>query len=282
MLHKIEHQNRPYQGAAPAGTSALERDGHHLLRGEFSPAEVGELREEILDVYARFPAEARAGRTSPENAEMFRYEMSNRSALCQRTIARPAVLAILEPLLGDDCHAISCTSWRNPPGNAHAPSGQEWHVDGGPHVPRASEIDWPAEIPYPIFVIATQVYLADVRLVDGPTAFVPGSHTSGKLPPRETIWELDLDYRGRSREIHIARAGDVSFFVSDVWHRRLPPAEDGQGRFFLQTNYGRREIAQRIRPTSEVNHTRPAAAARAVTERERTLIGLHPQVYYDG
>lgn len=282
MLRKIDELNRPYQGPAPEGTHALERDGHYVLRGAFSAEEVERLREEILAVFYEVPADMRAGRSSPENAEMFRYQMFNRSALCQEALAQPAVLEVIEPLLGGDCHAISCTAWKNPPGTESAPRGQEWHVDGGPHVPRAEGIDWPEEIPYPIFVIGTHVYLQDVHLEDGPTAAIPGSHKSGRVPPIEHVWDLDLPYRGRSREVHIAKAGDVGFFVSDVWHRRLPPAENAGGRLFLQINYGRREIAQRVLPTSEVNHTNEASRERAWNERARQLIGLHRQVFYDG
>lgn len=282
MLRKFEELNRPYLGPAPEGSWALERDGHYLLRGAYAPEEIARLREEIIAVYRDVPADLRAGRTSAENAQMFRYQMFNRSALCQEAIARPAVLEILEPLLGGDCHAISCTAWRNPPGNAHAPRGQEWHIDGGPHLPRDKSTEWPAEIPYPIFVVATHVYLQDVRLEDGPTAVIPGTHTTGRPPPCAQVWDLDLPYRGRSCEAHVARAGDVGFFVSEVWHRRLPPAETALGRFFLQTNYGRREIAQRVLPTDEVNHAGEAARERALTERARQLIGLHRQVFYDG
>jgi len=71
-------------------------------------------------------------------------------------------------------------------------------------------------------------------------------------------------------------------FVSDVWHRRLPPTARSTGRFFLQTNYARRDLAQRVLPTSVVNHTTPESRARARTERERSLIGLHPERFYDG
>ena len=282
MLTKVWHQNHLYLGPAPPGTHALEHDGHFLLRGAFSLEEVAELRAAIEEVYERVPPDLRPGRPSPENAQMFRYEMFNRSAACQKAIARHEILAVLEALLGPDCHAITCTAWRNPPGNGHAPRGQDWHVDGGPHVPRAEGIPWPAEIPSPIFVVATHLYLQDLALEDGPTAVVPGSHTSGRLPPRDHLWDLDLEYEGRKSEHHLASAGDVSFFVSDVWHRRLPPAPSGKGRFFLQTNYGRREIAQRVRTTDVVNHASPEAIARARTVRARTLIGLHPAVFYDG
>lgn len=282
MLRRQDFLNHVHSGPAPEGSFALEREGHYLLRAELSAAEVERLRAEVEEVFRRVPVDARAGRSSNENARMFRYEMFNRSALCQETIARPGLLSILEPLLGEDCHAIACTAWRNPPGVESAPRGQEWHIDGGPHVPRPPGTRWPDEIPYPIFVVATQVYLQDVLLEDGPTAFAPGSHRSGTPPPPERKWDRELEYEGRPSLPHLARAGDVSFFVSDVWHRRLPPARSGTGRFFLQTNFGRRDIAQRIRPTEVVNHASPEAIARAQSERQRQLIGLHRQVYYDG
>lgn len=282
MLQKLGNLNRPYDGPAPEGTHALENDGHYVLRGEFSPAEVARLRDEILGVYKRYPAEMRAGSRTPSAGEMYRYEMFNRSALCQAAIARPAILAILEPLLGCDFHAITCTAWQNPPGLEVAPWGQQWHVDGGPHVPRSADVPWPDAIPYPIFVVAAQIYLQDVALADGPTGALPGSHKSGQLPPHERMWDLDLTYEGRRGVPHIVKAGDVGFFVSDVWHRRMPLGPGAAGRFFLQTNFGRREIAQRVLPTERVNFTNADARARARTERERQLIGLHEQGFYDG
>lgn len=282
MLQKKWHHNLHYSGPAPAGSRALERDGHYLLKGAFSAEEVEALRAEILEVYRCVPPDMRAGRTNREDADMYRYEMFNRSPLCQKAIGNEAMLSILEPLLGQDCHAITCTAWRNPPGNEAAPKGLQWHVDGGPHVPRSRWSRWPRSIPYPVFVVATQLYLDDVGRAEGPTAFAPGSHKSGRLPPSRRAWDLTLRYGGRGTVAHVARAGDVSFFVSDVWHRRLPPAPDGKGRFFLQTNYGRRDIAQRVRPTDVVNHAAPGALARADSERARQLIGVHEGGFYDG
>jgi hypothetical protein len=76
------------------------------------------------------------------------------------------------------------------------------------------------------------------------------------------------------------RAGDVALFVSDAWHRGTP-ASGGSGRFFLQVHYARRDIAQRIRTTSEVHHLSPEALARATTPRQRSLVGLHDPYFYD-
>ena len=91
-----------------------------------------------------------------------------------------------------------------------------------------------------------------------------------------------ISYQDREPVAPIADAGDVVFFVSDVWHRRMPTGPEDQGRFFLQVQYGRRDIAQRLRVTSEVNHLSDQAIARAGTDRQKTVVGLHPPGFYDG
>jgi hypothetical protein len=79
-----------------------------------------------------------------------------------------------------------------------------------------------------------------------------------------------------------AAAGDVLLFVSDIWHRRLPPTEDDPGRYFVQCHYGRRDIAQRLRPTAESNQLSSDAIDRAESRRDRSVIGLHKPFFYDG
>jgi ectoine hydroxylase-related dioxygenase (phytanoyl-CoA dioxygenase family) len=153
-------------------------------------------------------------------------------------------------------------------------------MDAGPHLPRAEGVPWPDEIPYPVFAVGVHLFLEDCPLEAGPTAVLAGSHRSGRLPPKERIMDLDLTFDGRPPVLLAAKAGDAAMFVSDVWHRGTP-AQPGFGRFFLQIHYGRRDIAQRIRTTEEVNHLSGAAIERAQTPRERTLMGLHPMMFYD-
>ena len=62
----------------------------------------------------------------------------------------------------------------------------------------------------------------------------------------------------------------------------MPAGPGDAGRFFLQVHYGRRDLAPRLRPTAEANQLSPEAVARAVTDRDRTLVGLHPPFFYDG
>jgi hypothetical protein len=258
---------------APAESAQLERDGYAHLRGVFDAGEVAQLRREIDAVFETLPPERSRG-----DKDEFRYEMLNRSAACQAAVMKPEILRVIEPLLGDDCHVIANTAWRNPPGFAGGP----WHCDAGPHVPRPEGVPWDDRIPYPIFAVATHLYLQDCTRADGPTAVVPGSHRSGRLAPFDQMGSDDLSYDGRPPVLFEVEAGDVALFVSDAWHRGVPAGPGGRGRYFLQVHYARRDIAQRIRSTDDANQVSPEAAARAADERARTVIGLHPPFFYDG
>lgn len=281
MIRRGRAYLEPRTEPAPAEAEQLEREGYTIIRDLFTPGEVAELREEIGAVFERDPPDHRGAR-SPEDDAMFRYAMLNRSAAAQRAIAHPRLLAVVEPLLGEDCHVIANTAWRNPAGHPGSHGGQNWHIDAGPHVPLAEGVRWPDDIPHPVFAIGVHLYLQDCRLEDGPTGVLPGSHLSGRAPPAGRHLDDDLDYEGQRVVPLLTRAGDAGLFVSDIWHRRMPTQDKDHGRFFLQAHYGRRDIAQRLLPTSECNQLSPEAVARAVTDRERRVIGLHPGFFYDG
>ena len=271
MIRRVGKNLTVFTGDAPAESAHLERDGCVVLRGVFSADDVQGLRSEIDAVFEAVPPER-----VRDDKDEFRYEMLNRSAACQRVIAHPKILEVIEPLLGDDCHVIANTAWRNPP---EFPGGF-WHSDAGPHVPRAEDVPWDDRIPYPVFAIGAHILLQDCTRADGPTAVVPGSHRSGRLAPFDRMNDLDLTYDGRPPVILEGDAGDVALFVSDSWHRGLP-SENGKGRYFLQVHYARRDIAQRIRTTDVVNQLSPEAIARADTDRARSIAGLHDPFFYD-
>jgi ectoine hydroxylase-related dioxygenase (phytanoyl-CoA dioxygenase family) len=255
-------------GRPAAPVQRLQTDGYVVLKGVFDQEEVAALCADIERVFDEYPPDERGD--TPEQSTPFRYEMLNRSGVVQGAIAHPRVL-----------HVIANTAWRQPPGdNEHL--GRFWHIDSGPHIPRRAGVPWDARIPYPVFVIATHLYLWDCPIEAGPTGVIPGSHTSGQAPPLHRVADDGLEYEGRGAIPVLARAGDVALFVSDIWHRRMPPLPGDPGRMFVQCHYGRRDIAQRLQPTSSVNHLSAEAVARARTPRERTLAGLHPLSFYDG
>jgi hypothetical protein len=271
MIQRLLKNLTLYSGDAPGETQQLERDGWAIARGVFGAEAVAEMVAEIDEVFEAVPPERFRG----DRAE-YRYEMLNRSAACQRAIANERILGIVEPLLGDDCHVIANTAWRNPPEFA----GGVWHCDAGPHVPRPDDVPWDDRIPYPVFAVGAHIYLSACTVADGPTAVVPGSHRSGRLAPFDRMLDEDLTYDGRPPVLVEADAGDVALFVSDVWHRGMP-AKGGTGRLFLQVHYGRRDIAQRLRSPELTHQLSPEALARATTPRERTLVGIHEPFFYD-
>jgi ectoine hydroxylase-related dioxygenase (phytanoyl-CoA dioxygenase family) len=197
-------------------------------------------------------------------------------------IGHRRILDVIEPLLGEDCHVIANTAWRNPAGVDHTHGGGNWHIDAGPHVPLPPGVEWDPRIPHPVFAVAAHILLQDCPAACGPTGVIPGSHLSGEAPPPDRRSDPDLSWHGRGPVVLEARAGDVQLFVSDVWHRRMPTEAGDQGRYFLQVHYGRRDIAQRLRPTAEVNHLAADAVERAGDGRARTLVGLHRPFFYDG
>jgi hypothetical protein len=272
MIKRIFGSLELRDDAVPDAAIQLERDGYAILRTVFDPDEVLALSAEVTRVFDAYPAER------GNHPEHYRYEILNRSALAQAAIGHHRILEVIDPLLGDDCHVVANTAWRNPPEFGGGP----WHTDAGPHVPRPDGVPWDDRIPYPIFAIAAHVYLQDCHQADGPTAVVPGSHRSGRHAPYDRMNDADLSYDGRSPVVLTADAGDVALFVSDVWHRGTPAHDGGRGRFFVQVHYGRRDIAQRLQTSVTANQLSVEAIDRAVTPRQQTLVGLHTPFFYDG
>lgn len=258
---------------APHAAHQLEKEGWAVLTGVFTPDEIEKIRIEI-DTY--FEATGPEASRKPDPHNEYRHGMLNVSAACQKAVGHPQTLDVIDPLLGEDCHVIANTAWRNVRGHQGGP----WHIDAGPHVPRPKDVPWDDRIPYPIFAIGSHIYLEDCPMEAGPTAVLPGSHRSGQKPPLDRMNDINLTYENQKPHFLTAKAGDVALFVSDVWHRGTP-AQDGFGRFFLQAHYGRRDIAQRILTTDETNHVSKEAAARAGNTREHQLLGLHRPFFYD-
>ena len=266
----------------PEASVQLERDGYAIIRSAFTPDEIAVAKAEIESIYEQLPPDGRGGNKRGGIEDDFRYEMFNRSGLSQQLVGRREILDVIDPLLGEDAHIIANTCWRNPARAEHRHGGGAWHIDAGPHIPLGPDQSWPKDIPHPVFAVGAHVFLMDCPLACGPTGVISGSHRSGLFPPVERLQDVDLQWQGEGVTALTARAGDVALFVSDVWHRRLPTSDEDKGRFFLQIHYGRRDIAQRLKPTSIINHLQPESIERISSDRERYLLGLHDMGFYDG
>ena len=270
MVRRIGKNLGVFDREMPDASQQLQRDGYAVLTEVFNLDEVRALAAEIEDVFAHAPVD-------PRDRDEFRYEMLNRSARAQEAVGHERILEAIEPLLGEDCHVIANTAWRNPAGFGGGP----WHCDAGPHVPRPRDVPWDDRIPYPVFAIGAHILLRDCAEEDGPTAVVPGSNRSGRMAPRGHLTDPELSYDGRPPVLLTGAAGDVALFVSDAWHRGTPAGAKGRGRFFLQVHYGRRDIAQRLHTTDHAHHLSVEALGRAATPRQRSLVGLHDPYFYD-
>jgi hypothetical protein len=187
MIRRVGGYLKLSSAEASAAAGSLERDGFAHVEGVLDGAETAALKAEIEAVFAATKADR-----AHDADDQFRHGMFNRSPLSQRAIAHPKLLQAIEPLLGEDCHVIANTAWRNIAGHRGGP----WHMDAGPHVPRPEGIEWPAAIPYPVFAIGMHLFLEDCPMEAGPTAVLPGSHRSGRLPPTERINDSDLTFDG--------------------------------------------------------------------------------------
>ena len=265
-----------------SASEELERTGATLVEHVVSEGELSALRREIEHVYDTSGADSRDAEQERAWSLDFRYEMFNRSVRAQRMAGHRGILDVIEPLLGEDCHIIANTCWRNPASTESEHGGGGWHIDAGPHIPLRADQAWPDDLPHPVFAIGVHVFLKDCPVASGPTAVIPKSHLSGQPPPQDRVMDMDLKWQDESARVLSARAGDVAFFVSDVWHRRMPPAREHPGRFFLQIHYGRRDIAQRVKTTHQLNHVDDSALSRIESVRERLLLGLHHEGFYDG
>jgi len=248
--------------------------GYTVIRKALSDEEVMRLRDDIDLVFEAVPRDS-----SIREGKEFRHRVLNHSALCQETVSHPSIRRTLNPVLGENFHVIANTAWRQ---DAIEQDSNAWHVDAGPHIPLPDGVEWPENIPHPIFAVGVHILLEDCPIEAGPTGVIPKSHLSGKLPADRR--DQDMNFKGNVVLPLVAEKGDIVFFASDVWHRRLP-SDGSLGRYFLQIHYGRRDIAQRLLPTSQVNHLSEEAILRARSAHagleSRTIVGLHPIGYYD-
>lgn len=258
----------------PEATTHLHREGWAVLRGAFDDELVDRLRTDLLRLFDGPPDQ----RSGPGGPDQFRHNVVARSAVAREVLARREILDVVEPLLGEDCHVICAPAWRIPPVGF---TGQPWHTDAGPHLPRPAGVPWDDRIPYPVFVVAAHVLVEELTVADGATAVVPGTHRSGQGVPFDRMFDETIDHGGVEPVLLTGAPGDVILFCSDIWHRGLPSSDGATGRFFLQSHYARRDVAQRLELTRDVNHL-PAEVAASLEGREATLLGLHPPFFYDG
>ena len=153
-----------------------------------------------------------------------------------------------------------------------------WHVDDELEVPLPGEV--PRHNPalrLPVIWFSFQIALSDIETPDdGATEVVPGSHYSGRVPPRNRIDpdEDDLpSFAGRSAEPILCRAGDAYLFNHQLWHRGRPNLS-GKTRYLMQNQYCRAWVLRRFGSGPHQDCHLPANEAAGLSAETRRILGL--------
>lgn len=180
--------------------------------------------------------------------------LANKGEMFRSLYGQPQVLEVVEAVMGPDVRASMVNARDVPP-----------HT--GVHMPFYMDLDKGRVRDESGYSAATAIWMLDeFTAANGATAFVPGSHLSGKSP-KDILTDLNASHPD---EIVIeGQPGDVLVFNGHCWHAGRPNETDGHRRAVL-VHYLRADVP---RPQNRRQHLDATQAAR-LTRRERTLLGL--------
>ena len=248
---------------------AFEEDGFVYFRGAMDAEQVSALRG-AMDALDAIPESFDKYHTAEERGFFQKHinNAFNRAPIFLAHLDWPGVIEAAEAIHGGDCHVIGMTAWVTGPGRPD----QALHVDWLP-VPLPAEVMRDPRVRIPAFITTAHFYLDDLYEALGPTAFVPGSHLSGRAPHGDTEWN------GSEERDILCGAGDAVLFRSDVWHRGTANRSD-EKRYLLQVHYAHRMITQKFPPYLNRFQFADWVLERA-SDRQRRLLGDHRPGAYD-
>ncbi|WP_395093732.1 phytanoyl-CoA dioxygenase family protein [Armatimonas sp.] len=216
------------------------REGFLHFPGIFTPDEVTALREKTDACFAnreqvdpKFISHVYGAFVLRRGAEY--------DPLFASLVERPEIQALASAALGPQPAFNALNVIRNEPGQAIS----LWHVDDVLELPLPEEIPrFDARIRLPVLWLTVQVALSAIETLEhGPTQFVPGSHYSGRRPPKG---EENPVFEGQGPVPVFCKAGDVYLTNHQCWHRGAPNLSD-RTRYVLQLQYATRWADRRFR-----------------------------------
>lgn len=219
---------------------AFSRDGYLHVPQLLTPAEVAALRAKTDECFAnresidpKFVSYVHGAFVLRRGAEY--------DPLFSNLAERPDILELASAALGSQPAFNALNVIRNEPGQAIS----VWHVDDVLELPLPDDIPrFDARIRLPVLWLTIQVALSDIETeAHGPTQFVPGSHYSGRRPPKD---EENPTFEGRGPVPVFCKAGDVYLTNHQCWHRGAPNLSD-RTRYVLQLQYATRWADRRFR-----------------------------------
>lgn len=259
------YQSRAGDEAAPEQigrwVEQFHRDGYLFLPGVLPPDHVAELRADLERALAE---RGEAGGGIRIAQRMFEISAAN-----LRLFDLEPIVSFAEALIDGPCHVIHNNSFVSPVGGGIT----TWHQDDAPHY-LVTHGEAPINVRLPVLVFTCNYLLTDAPSVEyGPMQVVPGSHLFGRTCPPSlegTEWE--------ERVVTCAgRAGSVTMFNCQVWHRGAPNTSD-RDRAMAQCTYARRLIGHKYYPF--MDYQMPEHVYREASSRLKRLLGFLPHGAY--
>jgi Phytanoyl-CoA dioxygenase (PhyH) len=216
------------------------REGSALVPGVLTAGEIAAIRA-ITDAYARHPDRYPAQHISYVHGAFVLRRGHEVDPILLQMVTREPIYGLVEAILGKGAAFNALNVIRNEPGKAIS----VWHLDDTLEHPLPEEIArFDARIRMPVLWLTVQCALSDIESMEhGPTQFVPGSHYSGRYPPKG---EEAPAFEGQGPRSLLCRAGDIYFTNHQCWHRGAPNTSD-RTRYVMQIQYAQRWADRRFR-----------------------------------
>ena len=221
-------------------TDTFFREGFLHVPGIFTAEEVAALRAKTDACYERRESIDPKFVSTVHGAFVLR-RGAEYDPLFADLLTRAPIVERVSAVLGPEPAANALNVIRNEPGQAIS----LWHVDDVLEMPLPEDIPrFDARIRLPVLWLTVQVALSDIETeAHGPTQFVPGSHYSGRRPPKD---EPTPQFEGRGPVSVLCKAGDIYLTNHQCWHRGAPNLSD-RIRYVLQLQYATRWADRRFR-----------------------------------
>ena len=249
--------------------AALDRDGFFVVADVYSPAECREMAG-AFDRLSAAEGERGGHEVHVEPGVPRVSNIFNKTAAFDRCLACKPLLATAHYLLGEI--KLHGANLRDP---VKGQGRQDLHVD----VPKRFADDW--------WVANAIILFDDMRLDNGPTRVIPGSHrwapinvpytNSGDWEPVPLSPEdqarvpADLAAPYPGEVLVTARAGAVVIINSSLWHSGTRN-ESGARRRVLHLTYTRRDLPQQL---TQRDHLTPELYER-LSPAQRFLLDIEP------
>jgi len=231
----------------------LDEQGYVIFKNLLSTSQINSILSRLEELWAK--EGDHAGEENYIEPGVRRLaNLANKGEVFRSLYAHPHVLEVVEMVMGTDVRAAMVNARDVPP---HTGARMPFHMDSDKGRVR-DEIGYSA---------ATAIWMLDeFSIVNGATAFVPGSHLLGKSP-KEVLSDLNASHPD---EIVIeGQPGDVLVFNGHCWHAGRPNETEDHRRAIL-VHYLRADVP---RPENRRQHLDEEQAT-ALAPQERVLLGL--------